>query len=227
MPEAQAPAPQPQVTVGTKSHDWKKVSLTILIILVVAGLIVAAYWFLVLNKSSDNSDLLGPVPKVTTPKATESAKEATPSVDKAVYCETGKEHKFTEYGLKVCLPKDYTFSRYFPEKKWLVLENSQIPVASDVFGFLVIEFSDKTLKEELVWDKKKTETEITVDNVKAVKQIGTNCATGCLPSGEDELEQVRTVFEHKDQTYDIFLVGGGVEEITAYNQLISTFKFLD
>ena len=54
MPEeSPQPAPQPQVTTGTKSLDWKKVSLTILVILVVTVLIVAAYWFLVLNKSSE------------------------------------------------------------------------------------------------------------------------------------------------------------------------------
>ena len=80
MPEeASQPAPQPQVTVGTKSHDWKKVGLTVLIILVVAGLIVAAYWFLVLNKGSEDSDLTGPVPQVTTKTSTESAEEATKS----------------------------------------------------------------------------------------------------------------------------------------------------
>lgn len=82
--EAQTPAPLPQVTTGTQTHDWKKVSLTLLIILVVSGLLVAGYWFLVLNKSSDNSDLTGPVPKVTTKPATESAKEATPSAEKDV-----------------------------------------------------------------------------------------------------------------------------------------------
>ena len=80
MPESiQPPAPQPQVTVGTKSHDWKKVGLTILIILVVSGLLAATYWFLVLNKSSDDSDLTGPVPKpqvsTSTPSATTSAKK--------------------------------------------------------------------------------------------------------------------------------------------------------
>lgn len=69
MPEDQQPAPQPQAVTTPKSHDWKKVGLTVLIILVVSGLLVAAYWFLVLNKSSDNSDLTGPVPKVTTKTA--------------------------------------------------------------------------------------------------------------------------------------------------------------
>ena len=84
MPEeVQQPAPQPQVTTTVpKSHDWKKVGLTILIILVVAGLIVAAYWFLILNKSSEDSDLTGPVPKVTTKTSTESEKEATESAEK-------------------------------------------------------------------------------------------------------------------------------------------------
>ena len=77
MPEAPQPVPQPEVTTGTQPHNWKKVGLTVLIILVVSGLIVTAYWFLVLNKSSDNSDLTGPVPKTnistSTPSATTSA----------------------------------------------------------------------------------------------------------------------------------------------------------
>ena len=70
MPEEPQPTPQPQVTTGTQTHDWKKVSLTILIILVVAGLIVAAYWFLVLNKSFDNPVLKVPVQKVNTKTST-------------------------------------------------------------------------------------------------------------------------------------------------------------
>ncbi len=87
MPEAQVPAPQPNpqpqvATAAPNQHNWKKVGLTVLVILVVSGLIVAAYWFLVLNKSSEDSDLTGPVPKVTTKQATESAKEATSSAEK-------------------------------------------------------------------------------------------------------------------------------------------------
>ena len=67
--EVQQPAPQPQATTATQKHDWKKVSLTIVFILVAAGVVVGIYWFFVLNKSSDNSDLTGPVPKVTTQTA--------------------------------------------------------------------------------------------------------------------------------------------------------------
>jgi hypothetical protein len=169
----------------------------------------------------------GPVPKPSTPTATESAKESAPSTNKEVYCEGGKEHIFTEYGFKMCLPKDYVYSKYFPAKKWLVLENDPIPLASEATGSLVIELSDDTLEKELVWDKKDTETDITIDGIDAVKQIGKVCAAGCLPDGADEVEKVRTVFQHNEQVYEIFLIHGGVEEVTAYNQLLSTFKFLD
>ena len=105
MPEeAQQPAPQPQVTVGTKSRDWKKVSLTVLSILIVAGIIVAAYWFLVLNKASENSDLTGPVPKVTTKTSTESAKEATPSAEK----EGLITYKNTKVGFQFSYPNRFS-----------------------------------------------------------------------------------------------------------------------
>ena len=72
MPEE---IPQVQVTTSNKT-SWKKISLTVLIIIVVSGLIVGAYWFFVLNKDSDTSDLTGPVPKPNVPVTTESA---TPS----------------------------------------------------------------------------------------------------------------------------------------------------
>lgn len=75
MPEETQPTQQPQVTTGTQLHNWKKVSLTVLIILVVSGLIVAAYWFLVLNKNSDNPVLKVPVQVDTTKTSTESAKK--------------------------------------------------------------------------------------------------------------------------------------------------------
>ena len=72
--------PQPQVT--SQGTNWKKIGLTVLIILVVTGLIGGAYWYYVSNKTSDDSDLTGPIPKVTTKKATESAKKATSSAEK-------------------------------------------------------------------------------------------------------------------------------------------------
>lgn len=69
---------QSQVITSNKT-SWKKITLTVLIIIVVSGLIVGAYWFFVLNKDSDTSDLTGPVPKpnVTTviPSATSSTQK--------------------------------------------------------------------------------------------------------------------------------------------------------
>jgi hypothetical protein len=71
MPEvAQQPTPQPQFTT-TKPHNWKKVILTVIFIVGVVAVVVGIYWFMVLNKSSGDSDLTGPVPKVTTKTATE------------------------------------------------------------------------------------------------------------------------------------------------------------
>jgi hypothetical protein len=83
MPEvAQQPTPQPQFTT-TKPHNWKKVILTVIFIVGVVAVVVGIYWFMVLNKSSGDSDLTGPVPKVTTKTATESAKESTESAEEA------------------------------------------------------------------------------------------------------------------------------------------------
>jgi hypothetical protein len=72
MSEEQAPQSQVTTPQGT---NWKKVLLTIVFILVVSGIIAGVYWYFILNKSSDNSDLTGPVPKVTTKTSTESAKK--------------------------------------------------------------------------------------------------------------------------------------------------------
>ena len=81
MPEVPA-QPQPQVATTTKSTNWKKISLTIVFIIVCVSIIAGIYWFMVVNKDFDDSDLTGPVPKVTTKTSTESAKEATPSAQK-------------------------------------------------------------------------------------------------------------------------------------------------
>ncbi len=74
--------PQPQVTTTPKPHNWKKVILTVVFIVGVVAVVSGIYWFMVVNKTSDNSDLTGPVPKVTTKTSTESAKKSTPSAEK-------------------------------------------------------------------------------------------------------------------------------------------------
>ena len=74
--------PQPQVTTKPKPHNWKKVILTVVFIIGVISVVSGIYWFMVVNKSSGDSDLTGPVPKVTTKTSTESAKEGTPSAQK-------------------------------------------------------------------------------------------------------------------------------------------------
>ena len=73
MPED---TPQVQVTTSNKT-SWKKIIITVVVIIVVAGLISGAYWFFVINKSSDTSDLTGPVPKPNVSTATPSATSST------------------------------------------------------------------------------------------------------------------------------------------------------
>ncbi len=80
MPEeVQQPTQQTQVTTTSKATNWKKISFTIVFIVGCVSIIAGIYWFLVVNKTTEDSDLTGPVPKVTTKTATESAKEATKS----------------------------------------------------------------------------------------------------------------------------------------------------
>lgn len=160
MPEEVQPtAPQLQVTTGTKPHDWKKVSLTILVILVVAGLIVAAYWVLVLNKSSDNSDLLGPVPKVTTKTSTESAKEATESAEKDETA-SWKTYEFEFEGQKYSFkhPKEWVVTKESNEATvnyWVDYEvtkgQNKVKFRSErAYGYGDGDSSDETVKEVTV-----------------------------------------------------------------------------
>ena len=87
MPEE---IPQVQVTTSNKT-SWKKIGLTILIILVVTGLIAGVYWFFVLPGKTDVSDLTGPVPKPNVTTSTPSATSSTQKDDSAnwkVYSDT-------------------------------------------------------------------------------------------------------------------------------------------
>jgi len=98
MPEAAQSNQLPQVTNSVPiSHDRKKIGLTVLIILVVAGLIITAYWFLFLNKASDDSDLTGPVPKVTTNTSTDSATNTT----------NWKTYSNSQLGVSLKLPNEF------------------------------------------------------------------------------------------------------------------------
>ena len=102
MPEqVQQPTSLPQDT--SQKTSWKKIIFTVLIILVVTGLIAGAYWFFVLNKNSETSDLTGPVPKPVVPTATPSA---TPSVEKEETADW-KTHTDKVLGFQVKYPNDW------------------------------------------------------------------------------------------------------------------------
>ena len=106
QPDQESQPTQTQVTTTSKSLNWKKIILTVVIILVVTGLIAGVYWFFVLSKTSGDSDLTGPVPKVTTKTSTESAKESTASAEKDETADW-KTYKDTILGFQVKYPEDW------------------------------------------------------------------------------------------------------------------------
>ena len=112
---------QPQVTTTTKSTNWKKVSLTIVFIVVCVSIIAGIYWFFVLSKSSGASDLTGPVPKVTTKTATESANEATPSSEKDETADW-KTYTNSQLGFTLKHPDEFPFI-----KEQLSTSGGQVP----------------------------------------------------------------------------------------------------
>lgn len=153
MPEeVQQPTPQPQVTTSQVTN-WKKIGLTVLIILVVTGLIGGAYWYYVSNKSSDDSDLTGLVPKVTTRTSTESAKEATKSTEKDKTA--GWEvHKNEDIGFSVKLPQSFKVDDlsgtpviYKGEKLNLPPPNDNYPTAFAVYTRSGTDGRDACFKE--------------------------------------------------------------------------------
>lgn len=100
--QTQQPKMQPQVqTVSVKKISWSKVIITIFVIIVVTAVIAGAYWFLVLNKSSDTSDLTGPVPKPQVNTATPSVTSSTQK-DETTGWNVYKDNKIT-----LRYPKDW------------------------------------------------------------------------------------------------------------------------
>ncbi|MCH8821244.1 hypothetical protein IID23_01850 [Patescibacteria group bacterium] len=220
--------PQVQVTTSNKT-SWKKIILTVLIIIVVSGLIVGAYWFFVLNKDSDTSDLTGPVPKPNVPTATKSATPSTKITETKQYCSNGKEHTYKNV-FKICLPKDFKHFKFSDSKNWVMYSNAAIPEASEVYGFLVVEFADKNSENEPTLHSKENEKKVLVDEIEATQILGKIYLAG-VPTPEipnpPEGTVIRTIFSKSGQTYEIFVIAGDVDEIRAYDQLIESFKFLD
>ena len=93
MLDAQQPVPQPQVT--PQKTNWKKIGLTILIILVVTSIIAIVYLFFIFERGSFVGDLKeGPKSQVPTPTPS-----ATPSVGKDETADW-KSHSTEDFSFK-------------------------------------------------------------------------------------------------------------------------------
>jgi cytoskeletal protein RodZ len=207
MPEAQQPAPQPQVATPQQKHNWKKVWLTILLIVGVVVVISGIYWFFILGKTSEDSDLTGPVPKVTTPKATESAKEATPSAEKD---ETADWKTF----------KNESYSFKYPSTwEQTIAPNSNVVVSSDTEGTFNIGFYANQDYSEFIstFTQVIKKEEFTVDAHKATKIFINN-----------PTKQVAIIIDDAQMggKDGLLQLNATTQNLTTVEKILSTFKFL-
>lgn len=207
MPED---VPQVQVTTTNKT-SWEKIGLTVLIILVVTGLIAGVYWFFILDKSSDNSDLTGPVPKPNVPTATPSATSSALK-DETVDWETYSNSTY-KFSFKYDKDKHGKVSEAKnPNPGELLYVNVQIN--GPVFNLSVLEAGEQkvidNIKSGCTGILEFSETKKTVIN--GVEWTEVVCKNST--SGEDVINWVLNN-------------SGYIYKMNGSSEITSTFKFLD
>ena len=233
--------PQVQVTTSNKT-SWKKIILTVLIIIVVSGLIIGAYWFFALSKGSETSDLTGPVPKLQVNNATPTA---TPSATSSTQKDETADWK-TYYNKKLGFSLKHPNNWFYEDIEKYNKNNCSDQGAPNFFeGLVFFDREEKYVKcvgvahtliypAEFVvdasgvytWDpgdQKDTLTTLTIGGVKAEK-IYTNSST---PKPNCKCATVHIFTKGID--YYIYMknkdYNGNYDPI--YNIILSTFKFLD
>lgn len=216
-PSNQQPSPAQPTSSGSQTStgiNWKN----ILIGVIIGAVLFGGGGFLVYNAYQPKKEEPAQTTTPTTKTATPSSK---PTKEKEIYCTKGNEFQHQKL-FKVCLPKEFKYTKYNQNKKWVMYWNKPIPEVGETITFIIVELSDKSFDEEIDWNQKETEKEIVVDGVKAIQQTGT------IGYGPDvKLPEIRTIFAKSGQTYVVSKVGGVSDDFKkAYDQLISTFKFL-
>jgi len=195
--------------------------LTVFIILVVAGLIVAAYWFLVLNKSSNNSDITTPVPK---PQVNTATPSSTPSAEKDETTDW-KTFKSGNIPIEFKTPNSLTVS----ENDGLISNGEKINIGISVTGFSdekALTFTKNFLGgfgspnfEQLESNK------ITIDKYEVEQTI--NHDTNIQP---DEYTMIIFI-DMEGDTYPFTITAtydkNDSEKRDTINKILSTIKFLD
>ena len=244
MPEqVQQPAPQPQVTTS-QGINWKRIGLTVLIIIVVTGLIAGVYWFFVLNKSSDTSDLTGPVPKSNVTTATPSAEK-----DETAGWET---YKSKNLGISINYPKEWVYQKehnYTDGSTLVSLAEKVIP--NDIGAGISVQIGDsgkstsyreayerylklkvnESLNTESIDNPYGTETRL--PNVIVSEVEGLRIKEESKKPGYEEAmpPRIHVYIKKNNEYYLITLMVDKVEEFDSasviFSQMLSTFKFLD
>lgn len=246
MPEIPV-QPQPQVT-ASQGTNWKKIALTVLIIIVVIGLISGVYWFFFLNKSSDISDLTGPVPK---PQVTTSTPSATISAEND---ETAgwKTYKSKNLGISINYPKEWVYQRehnYTDGSTLVSLAEKVIP--NDIGAGISVQIGDsgkstsyreayerylklkvnESLNTESIDNPYGTETRL--PNVIVSEVEGLRIKEESKKPGYEEAmpPRIHVYIKKNNEYYLITLMVDKVEEFDSasviFSQMLSTFKFLD
>ena len=240
MPESvEQPVQQPQVTSTTKSTNWKKVLLTIVFIVGVVAVISGIYWFLVVNKGSDNSDLTGPVPKVTTKTSTESAKDSTPSAEKD---ETADWNVYKDESISLRYPKNWGRYDSLGTPSFSVEDPTNVSPGVVVPTVVINETPNLSVyggdltgllnsKVGATWDSGAKHYEklsnLEIDDYKSV-WIKQSLNPDILASGP-AIDHI--YIQRGTKVYEISLWAKDTDELSKFtgifNQILSTFKFLD
>ena len=238
--QTQQPKMQPQVqTVSVKTISWSRVIITVLVIIVVTAVIAGAYWFFILNKDSDTSDLTGPVPKSNVTPATPSA---TPSTQKDDISDW-RTYKSGEFIFKY--PPNWKLQKEDLTNNDLRLNSPNIEadienVINVKKGSMIRFFpseeytSNKTLLQ-YVKDKFKTELEqkvaiTTSTNLGGEGAVRLDSKLGVYGTSASDFISSTIYIVNNDKLYKItrlYLPGKQSEHKDTFNQILSTFKFLD
>jgi hypothetical protein len=237
MPEVSSqpnqPASSPVQPEQSKGISWKKISVSVGLIAVVAGIIAGGlYWYFVQNE--EEATTTGTT-KVTTP----SSKPATPSAEKD---ETADWKTFTDStgSFSIKYPKEYTevpikadtvFGTEIRSADYKVTDNPEPKLVSgssiSVFFYYPSEQPPtlETLKEDKEGDSGTiiSTTKAKVAGVEALKFIW-NPFTGLAD------EQIDLSFVKGEKAYSLGIAAeeSNRDELNAvFEKMVSTFKFLD
>lgn len=220
--------PQPQVTLSNKT-SWKKIGLTVIIILVVTGLIAGAYWFFIMNKESDTSDLTGPVPN---PQVSTSTPSATPTATKDETTKL-KTFKDEELGITFMYPNDWVIKlpntnptcgedvvSLAPNKKYLGTCGSE--------NFPMV-FIKPPLDSRIGCDELQDPEKVVIDGMEAnkcesISEGPTNQDPGLAPKGT---KRINYYFPDTKFAIWYFQYPDWPDHEKELEQIVSTFKFLE